>query len=198
MKTYCLTIERLKRASKMVEELSANGFEFEFFNSVDCKDPDWESKVSVSEKGKAALTPGQICCAQGHLNLMQYVYDTGDAFAFIVEDDAKVTTTHDEIIALEKELPRNWDIALLSQNGTAKKKLFTGVEHTENFDRVSRTEYGSHGYLISRSGCRYFTRESSPIFTPIDCMFRYRAWAVIAFHLRTPVVFTHGLASSTS
>lgn len=201
--TYILSIEsRPDRASYAVAHLRERGFDPQVFYGVDARQKGWEEKVRVWEERKGLLHPAQICCAQSHLNLWRWILDEGEPLAFVVEDDISLTGDADLVTGLVDELPRDgWEIAMLSSYPLEPGEYY-GPEHpsyfeSANFLRAKLLEYGLHGYLISRSGCEYFISASSPIWTPIDCVTRFRASHIRAFQMKLPIAFQNGEMGSS-
>lgn len=185
------------------DNLTAKGFVPEMITGVDKNDPLWKDRVQCREW--EALKPGEICCAQGHYNILRTVAGRHLAYGLVVEDDIDMRATPFDVLGYINELealPGGWDLAMLSFNPLGGKILFDeqsvwGMETTRSFDRVWQTEFGTHGYLISRRGAKYFLEEGLPIWTQIDCMFRYRARDIKAFHLRKPVAYVRECGSDT-
>lgn len=183
MNVFLLGIEsRQERISTTAERLRAKGFKPETFYGVDGSQPSAHDLVQATAGAWQEMTIGQLACAQSHLNLFREVLNRDLDHAVIVEDDALPLIGAGHLEERLKDLPQGWHIALLLENTLCEGEIHANSSlHTGFFNRMQELSYGAWAYAISKAGAQYFLNESFPIFTPIDCMFRFRAAWINAY-----------------
>ena len=187
MQVFLLGIEsRQERMATTMERLRAKGFRPEPFFGVDGAQPTAHDKVLATAGAWGEMTIGQLCCAQSHLNLFREVLDRSLDYAVVCEDDALPLIGAGHLEERLKDLPKGWHIALLLENTLCEGVIHPdGSLHTGFFHRMQELSYGAWAYAISKEGADYFLNESLPIFTPIDCMFRFRAAWINAYQSKS-------------
>jgi GR25 family glycosyltransferase involved in LPS biosynthesis len=181
----------MERLTRITDQLVEGAYAFEVVYGPDCSSPSWNEQVQATDEGFSSMPPNALCCSMGHYEMMKRVVALSLPHALILEDDADLQASSSAVEALVEELPAGWHIAYIGENkdyGVAERtEWMDGGIVTKSFRQASALQYGSFAYLISREGAEYFLREGLPIFTPIDCMFRFRAQSLKAFALLSPV-----------
>ena len=177
MHVFLLGIEsRQERMATTAARLREKGFEPEPFYGIDGAQANAHEKVCATAGAWRELTIGQLCCAQSHINVYSEILNRGLERAVIIEDDALPHVGAKHLEERLDSLPKGWHIALLLTND-----LCAGIvnpdskKHTGHWWRMNEVSYGAWAYAVSAEGAKYFYEESSPIFTPIDCVFRFRS-----------------------
>jgi len=91
------------------------------------------------------LTKGMVGCGISHYNLLKKVLNENMEGVFLLEDDAKVNSSIEEINGLIEEINKfPWDIILLGANEYVESEV-----QTMNIQKVRRF-WGAHSMLIKK------------------------------------------------
>jgi glycosyl transferase family 25 len=121
------------------------------------------------------LSLGEIGCYASDIKAWNAILVSGNPYALVLEDDARVPPNLAEIVeTIIVALPKNWDLVHLydCEHHPARPLRAIGAGH--KVVRYSRVPGGCVGYLISRSGARKLRRPEMRCW-PLDTDFR-RPW----------------------
>lgn len=129
------------------------------------------------------LTPGAVGCYLSHLRAWGIVRAAKVPYAFVFEDDARVSPTCAQ--TFERALPNmpwGWDIVLLGDSGSTDEEVVPGVARVGTF-------LGMFAYAISQAGVRKLLGCMMPIQQQIDWEVsrQIKVSGIKVFALRPPV-----------
>lgn len=136
-------IERIKK--RMI------GIDYEFFYGEHAADMDIDSY----RKQGVELTDGQISCAANHLKMYQYILDNNFDNCLILEDDAVISKSEEEIDSCISNLPDDWKLFYL---GYIVYQQFQS-NYAKNLHRFSSKNYVvldcTYGFSITRDIAKF-------------------------------------------
>ena len=122
------------------------------------KELDATNKRSRDEQ----LTRGMIGCYMSHISLYKHNLEKHNDIVMVFEDDAKFNIDLVEFIQKLNEFPTDWDILLLGHVGIFEEKPYSKFwNQVYNF-------WGTHAYVISKSGMQKLVQSAYPISKQID------------------------------
>jgi len=135
----------------------------------------YDKNLALEESGRE-LTFGEIGCTLSHLHIYQTMMNENIEQAVVLEDDVLLTENFQKLIDNVDLFPNDYDLMLLGYysdevteeitpaNIWSRRKIINGVSS----QRLVLPTYGTHGYLINKSGAQKLLKELAIIKKPID------------------------------
>ena len=139
------------------------------------------------------LVPGEVGCAQSHINIWQKIVDHDLEYALVLEDDVYITNEIQDLLS-DYQLISQFDYLKVDdchfhdyRNINSDDLLKHGIENYEG--KIYReikgatfsafecdpVPYGAGGYIISKHAAKNFLEISKKMYYPIDLLPRYSA-----------------------
>ncbi len=194
---YILGLRNRYRGKNLEEALKSYGIGYEIYWGIDgtvSSDSNHIPKgINLVSRflSRPNMSIGELCCAQGHLNIYRKFIETGADWALVFEDDAVLTSDPHSVIEDLDRFPNSSLLTLHSLSiGSEIRIKGLGIKDIHNFTRNLEPHVTATGYLISRKAAiRTIKRVTSGQITsradwPIE-MFP----GIAFFHSNTPIVF---------
>jgi len=146
-------------------------------------DPDWLKKTMPSTTDW--MSPGQVCCASGHILMLLAFLKTKASFALCCEDDVtfnKPSCAFERAIGLVKKACPRWhwvNFEHMFAGQPAEPKLHLESPIGEDFKNMQDevfhaylTSYGTACYAISRKGAMFVINNNVPVIMCSDHVMR--------------------------
>lgn len=196
MKVFFINLsDRKDRLEFILGQLEKLKMKFERVDAVLGKEIFQESKLfnrlRYKLENRQNLVPGEVGCAQSHINVWKSIIEKNLDYAVVLEDDVYINENLNELIA-DKGLISQFDYLKIDdchlhdyQNINSDTLLKHDVEkyHGKIFQeykgkRFSVYEcdpvpYGTGGYIISQHAARQFLSVAKNMYYPIDLLPRY-------------------------
>lgn len=130
------------------------------FDVLSMKVTRWAASTSAIDKFGDRLRPGEIGCAQSHVNIWRYMVQQNLEYALIFEDDACLDKDWVNKLALLK-LPEEWDLVLLN--------ACDPIEPRDTWVLVTE-QYLTAGYILSLKGAQRLLHDFAHCFYSSDWM----------------------------
>ncbi len=187
--TYVISLDRAKEKYKRVErDFSAIGIQVQRFPGVYAKELPKEYLESVVhpyalytiDNGRKIdpeiSTLGAVGCYLSHVELWKKLLESEEEVMHVVEDDATVLATVEEMNEFIQSVPSDWDIIYL---GFFKMHpLMTrgeDVELSNRMYRINSPTYQTHSYVINRRGAEKLLSKAFPIVHHVDSYMSFMA-----------------------
>ena len=120
------------------------------------------------------LKPGEIGCLLGHLKIYQYALDKKESIILVMEDDVSICEDFEKHLRHKyRDLPSDWDIALLSSTdiwlNKYKKNCKLKDINEDYYQLIEGDHYGCQTYLIKENAMKKIL-ECDTIIYPIDLL----------------------------
>lgn len=147
-----------ERRAHMARQLDALGLPFRFFDAVDGRavGTDGLARLGLSAgaplRSRVPLNPGEVGCYASHLSLLDGFLAGGAETLLVLEDDAILDPDLPEVVQAVLALPHPWDLVKLGGVATVPMDPVRPLCQGRGLARPWKPAYGSHAYLVSRSG----------------------------------------------
>lgn len=196
--TYAISLPRAtERRASLSKKMQEVGLSYEIIDATDERqglNPAELKLIGGEEnvaKYKSKLVPGALGCLISHLRCYEKLLESDYEYALIVEDDVKFAKEFRDAFGailsrvFDKGRLKHWHMINLGWWVTGEIRSFIGKDtyplnilkrrliHTSiskkyYIGKMVAGIYGTHGYLISRAGCRFALDKYPQIFAPID------------------------------
>lgn len=164
-----LARERTRRLHAL-SQIRQTGLTFELVDALDSR----MLRRELMEVPASAwsLTDGEVACYLSHLGLLQRVVDYELDHAIILEDDFVLKESENLALAtLWENLPAGADHTQLHDMKAEIFDQYRLIESGPLFNRVSPTNVGSWGYVVSRKLAKHVLCHHSVPKMPIDHLY---------------------------
>lgn len=193
------------RRAHMAGQLAALGLPVHVLDAADGRCLDRQTLAGLGLRkspplfSRVPLSPGEVGCYVSHLLAMRRLLE-GDAEAMLVlEDDAVLEPDLPAVLAAIAALPAGWDVVKLGgiRTGLPVRDV-APLCPGRRLVRLRKPAYGSHAYVISRTGAQLFLAEHSDIRVPFDVLldWYWRSGADLYAVQPWPVTAADDLAST--
>lgn len=193
MQAYILYLpsvpERVANAHFLAVSLARAGFECCLVPGLDAATDDPTARCAVDSG--ARLSPGNICCSEGHNRISALIADSDDPVSLVVEDDVYIVDV-DVLASLarnELDLPPALDWIQLFHCDYDCPEFATSpgdVVHGWLRNLPGKGYWGTWAYLISPKSAKALLANNTPIRHVADAFFRHRT-SPNAFVSRWPI-----------
>jgi glycosyl transferase family 25 len=155
--------ERLQTFTQSYENTDLNAVTFHKIDAIYGLDIPYEKFISKTQEGDT-LTPGMVGCYLSHLKTYNTFLASNKEYAFIFEDDAKITNPYiyeKTLTKLVDIIPSNWDIILIGYFNYDPTHIF---QDKQTYYDVF-CFWGLHGYLVNRKSAQLLLDKLQPPFT---------------------------------
>lgn len=159
-----------KRRLHALEQIRQTGLEFELVDALDSR----MLRPELMEVPASAwsLSSGEVACYLSHLRLLQRLSDYDLEYAIILEDDFVLQESPGlSLSTVLDRLPAGADHVQLNDTKDKVYDQYRLLESGQVFNRVSPTNVGSYGYVVSRKLADHILRHHSIPRMPIDHLF---------------------------
>ena len=116
---------------------------------------------------------GAVGCALSHISLLYFMLEQQFEDMIVFEDDVELSNTFEEdFLEFKKHLPEDFDFGQLLHHKHMKEQRHQPKYKLNNYVIKSYRPYGTVGYYITAKGARKVLPTLTPIWYPIDEMFR--------------------------
>ena len=209
MKCIVINLPRAEaRRRAMYRQFDALGIEFEIFNAIDWRDlgeEDWAlvDRKSRDREGRRPLSDGMVACHLSHRKALEGVAAGEDELAAIFEDDVTFAPEIGGVLdALARLYASGWEFDIVFLHRNRKDKAYAPLKRVNDSIRLGITKFsdwGAHGYLVSKKGANRLLKRFPKIIHQIDhTLHAYWETGLNVFSLETPVVFDGNEAGNHS
>ena len=183
-KIYLISLKReTERREKLINDLRRLGLDFELFDAVDGNDLTEEQikeycNIPVIERKKAWFSKGMIGAALSHYTVYKKIIAENHPYAFIVEDDAKLSTDVKHLIApVLQHIKENELILFYYQSiETTCKISKQGKQQLDEkyalyYPLIRKNFVAAGAYIITQKACREIVKRIFPIHVAPDDWF---------------------------
>lgn len=196
MKIFFINLaDRKDRLEFILGQLEKVTIKFERVDAVLGKEIFQKSKLfnrlRYKLENRQSLVPGEVGCAQSHINVWQSIIEHDLDYAVVLEDDVYINESLNELIT-DKDLISHFDYLKIDdchlhdyQDIKSDSLLKHDVEkyqgrifqefkgkHFSAFE-CDPVPYGTGGYIISKHAARQFLNVAKNMYYPIDLLPRY-------------------------
>ena len=173
MKTYVINLDRsTDRLAAFKRQAAGINLQFERVSAVDARELP-EEQISRFEQivpKSFRMSPGEFACLLSHQDVWQKVIDSGDAWAFVCEDDIHFKKSIRPFLENDEWLPVRAEVV---NAFTCGKPTFYSKRHPFFFQGRSMFELkgwhpGTTGYFISAAGCQKLLHFRGKVCVPSD------------------------------
>ncbi|OYV05018.1 MAG: hypothetical protein CFE26_13820 [Verrucomicrobiales bacterium VVV1] len=164
-----LARERNRRLHALAQ-IRQTGLAFEIVDALDSR----MLRPELMEVPASAwsLSNGEVACYLSHLRLLQRLSDYDLDYAIILEDDFVLQESSSlSLSTVLDRLPAGADHVQLNDTKDKVFDQYRRLESGQVFNRVSPTNVGSYGYVVSRKLADYILSHHSIPKMPIDHLF---------------------------
>ncbi|MGC4013980.1 MAG: glycosyltransferase family 25 protein [Luteolibacter sp.] len=169
---YLISLARQQeRRERSLRQLEATGWHFELVEGMD----------ALRTKRRELMVPmhawlnffiGEVACYHSHLEVFRRIIAANLDYGLILEDDLKlVPDTTMTLATIWDHLPPGADHIQLHNVRDEKFRGYRMLEPGERFNRVSPTNTGGWGYIVSRRLAEYVLEHHSIPRKPMDDVF---------------------------
>ena len=173
IKIYVLTLENeTERQKNVIKEFQKIDVPFNFFTGMDARklSSDELKKLCINE----AMTPGEIGCAESHLQILRDFLKTEEKSVFIFEDDVQFSKKMNKNVLKEfkkfidsKNTP---SVIILRKRKRLGKEIYR-IGNIPVYECYRAT--GTISYLINRKAAEIILKENTPISFEADAWGTY-------------------------
>lgn len=166
--------------------------EVEVVLGVDAKDPKWQTQTGYdaqkhcsNRRGFAPMTPGELCCAEGHKRMLSRFLKTTLRDAIFMEDDVVFKRPPQALITMWQTKPVDCGILLPYDDGISEQVC---MKRNANWKRMRVASYGAICYICTRDAAARLLKELTPTTVPADWPLKFRAEYLNLWQLETPMI----------
>jgi glycosyl transferase family 25 len=159
-----------QRRMHALAQIRPTGLEFELVDALDSR----MLRPELMEVPASAwsLSNGEVACYLSHLRLLQRLSDYDLDYGIILEDDFVLQESPGlSLSTVFDRLPAGADHVQLNDTKDKVFDQYRRLESGQVFNRVSPTNVGSYGYVVSRKLADYILSHHSMPQMPIDHLF---------------------------
>ena len=172
----------IQKRQHMIQKLDVLPFRYTFIEAVFGKelpqkyiDTIYDESRAVREFGRS-LSRGEIGCALSHIGIYKKMVAENIGIGVVLEDDADIHPDFISVLNTMHKLPEQWEILLLGYYSNTRSERMSIASYrgkkpvTGSIEcvRLVETAFGTHGYMITRSGAEKMLRNIHKIVKPID------------------------------
>lgn len=177
-KTYVLNLDRHpERLAEIGRQLDAQDIDWQRFSAIDSLSAQTEVLDQFTDdKGPIPrMGAGARACTVGHFLMWKEFLTTGVRVAFILEDDARISSKFKAFMSEAVNLADNLDILNFNRQSPRhkEKKLFVAKRSSYQrdlftADRLLGPHFGTAGYMITRETAIHLIEDITRTNVPID------------------------------
>ncbi|MBI1495409.1 glycosyltransferase family 25 protein [Halocynthiibacter styelae] len=156
-----------KRRAPLILQLESMGLEYSVWDAIDGRQglPEkYESLIDREQSKKRMgrnMSDAEFACALSHRAMQQDVLNRNLPGALILEDDAVLTESFNDILSL---LPlKGHDITLLHHKGGHARRRTTPISPKHKAQRITLFPNSAAAYYITRTGAARMVAASTPV-----------------------------------
>ncbi|MBA6352880.1 glycosyltransferase family 25 protein [Colwellia sp. BRX9-1] len=219
MKIFVVNLDQRKdRLDFMVTQFIKLGLEYERISATNGKQVFNESKLFNRYRffleNRQYLVPGELGCAQSHINIWHRIIEEDIDYAVVLEDDVFIRPELKQVFE-DINLISNFDYLKIDDCHLHQYEMISGNE-TLNHDitnykgslykkhigklfsayECDPVPYGTGGYIISKQGAKQFIKASKRMYYAVDLLPRYAAGKIRQGFLSHAIVIPMDVSDS--
>ena len=184
---YVISLEhQTKKYDRLKKDFSEKGIFVKKFSGVYGKDLDKDyikeilhpySMYTLKDGSTSAPefhTLGAVGCALSHIKIWQHLLSSEEEVIHVLEDDAVMADTVENINDYIRSVPEDWDVIYL---GFHRHYLFprSDISISSNVYKINTHTFQTHSYIINKKGARKLLSKAFPIIHHIDAYMSFMA-----------------------
>lgn len=177
-KTYVLNLDRHpERLAEIGRQLDAQDIEWQRFSAIDAlsAEPETLDQFTDTVGPIPRMGAGARACTAGHFLIWEAFLASDATVAFILEDDARISSKFKDFMVQSIKLADKLDIVNFNRQAPKRKNKRLFVSKRSVFkhdvftaDRLLGPHFGTAGYMITRDAARYLINDIARTNVPID------------------------------
>lgn len=138
----------------------------------------------ASASAVSTLQPGELGCAQSHINILREILKKEIPEAIIFEDDVCFTQENGKIKSILSLIPKDADYVGL--HNKLRTAVYDGTSKVRNpyFSRVKKAPYTTVAYYVTLAGAKKLLDHCVPFKAAIDEEYRRASSHIVAYHAK--------------
>ena len=180
MRVILISLERAQeRRERMAAEFGRVGIEYEIWPAVDGRLLTDEDRRFVDQDGRRRLglypiPDGSLANTLSQRAAMRDLVENGPDMMAVFEDDARFDAALPEVLSALEFQAELFDVVILQRRNLRKRFIrCTSLPTGHMLGRVRYSDYGSNGYVITRSAAERFLEKNRRMTREIDLALAY-------------------------
>lgn len=163
----------------------------QIIQGIDCRNSGWEEHVSfdmlnnrTNRFSSGKLSPGEICCAEGHKLMLRSFLNSELSAALFLEDDVMFNLHPQLLFKMWANRPSDCNTLVPHEDGFSEQVC---IKHKKDYKKMSLATYFSFSYIMDRVGATELLKALTPTTEPADWPFKFQPERLGLWQLALPI-----------